>query len=248
MTDVVVTGVGAVTSVGSDADTTWERVLAGESGAGEVTQFDPGETDLRTTIACEAAVDDDAVEGIDDRTMGRFTKFAMAATVEALDDAGLDPEEDDWHPERVGTSIATGLAGLPEIEAAVGERPSPRFLLTALANLAAGHVSIAVDARGPNRAPATACAAGTHATADAVTDVRAGRADVVVAGGAEAPISPLGVGGFEAMRALSSRADPATASRPFDADRDGFVLGEGSGVLVLESREHATDRGATPVA
>ncbi len=247
--EVVVTGLGAVTSVGASAPATWSAVRQGESGVGAIERFDPDEYDLRARIAAETSFDPGSSDTYDERTMGRYSQLALAAALEAVDDAGLDPDGADWTPERVGTSIATGLAGLPEIESAAGGRPNPRFLVTALSNLAAGHVSMTLDAKGPNRAPATACAAGTHAIADAVADVRRGRADVVLAGGTDAPISPLGVGGFDAMRALSTRNDrPEAASRPFDADRDGFVLAEGSGCLVLESRDHAVDRGATSYA
>ncbi|MHC3437771.1 beta-ketoacyl-[acyl-carrier-protein] synthase family protein [Natrialbaceae archaeon A-gly3] len=246
--DVVVTGIGAVTSLGETADRTWDALCAGDSGAGPITRFDPEEAGVRSQVACEvgSGPDDDRV---DDRSMGRYAEFAVAAAAEAIEDAGFDPATPGWDPERVGTSIASALGGFPEIEAAAGTRPSPRFLITALANLAAGHVSMCFDARGPNRTPATACAAGTHAIADAVADIQCGRADVVLAGGAEAPISPLGVGSFGTMRALSTRNDdPTGASRPFDADRDGFVLGEGGAVLVLESRAHAEDRNVSPYA
>ena len=252
--EVVVTGLGAVTPLGETLTETLHGLLAGESGAGPISRFDPDEYGVRGSIACEAdgvdsAVPPEAAGRIDDRTTGRYAKFAVAAALEALEDAGYDPLSPDWRPERVGTSIGSGLAGLAEIEAAAGDRPSPSFLVSALTNLAAGHVSALVGAKGPNRAPGTACAAGTHAVADAVDDVRHGRADVAVAGGTDAAISPLGVGSFDAMRALSTRTDdPAAASRPFDADRDGRLLAEGSGVLVLESRARAADRGATPYA
>ena len=246
--EVVVTGIGAVTPLGERAYRTWESLLAGESGAGPITRFDPDEAGVRSRVACEVETDPDD-DRIDDRTMGRYAEFAVAAAGEAIADAGFDPAGPDWEPDRVGTAIASALGGFPEIDDAAGTRPSPRFLITALSNLAAGHVSMCFDARGPHRAPATACAAGTHAIADAIDDIRHGRADVVLAGGAEAPISPLGVGSFDSMRALSTRNDdPAGASRPFDADRDGFVLGEGGAVLVLEARKHATDRGVSPYA
>lgn len=250
--DVVVTGLGLVTSLGETVDGTWAGLLDQRSGAEPITRFDPDEADVRAEIACEVSDAPAAVtsgDPIDDRTMGRYTQFAVAAAAEALDDAGFDPASPDWTPERAGTSIGSGLAGLSEIEAAAGARPPPSFLVTALTNLAAGHVSMYVGAKGPNRAPGTACSAGTHAVAAAANDIRQGRADIVVAGGTEATISPLGVGSFDAMRALSTRTDdPAAASRPFDADRDGLVLAEGSGILILESRDHARERGATPYA
>ena len=262
--EVVATGLGAVTPLGETLDETWRGLLAGESAAGPITRFDPEEYGIRGSIACEVdgvdptvgvdgesddATGESAADPVDDRTMGRYAQFAVAAALEALGDAGYDPLAPDWDPERVGVSVGSGLAGLAEIEAAAGERPSPSFLVSALPNLAAGHVSMVVGAKGPNRAPGTACAAGAHAVADAVDDIRRGRADVVVAGGADAAVSPLGVGSFDAMRALSTRTDdPGGASRPFDADRDGLVLAEGGGMLVLESREHAAELGATPCA
>lgn len=251
--DVVVTGIGMVTSLGETTEDSWDAVRSGASGAGPITRFDPDEASIRSKIACEVdaePVDQGATaDRIDSQTMGRYTQFAVVAAEEAIADAGFDPDTPAWRPERIGTSVASGLGGLPEIEMAAGDRPSPRFLLTALTNLAAGHVSMCFDARGPNRSPATACAAGTHAIVDATRDIRNGRADVVIAGGTDAAISPLGVGSFDAMRALSTRNDdPEAASRPFDVDRDGFVPGEGCAILVLEARDHAEDRDATPYA
>jgi len=249
--EVVVTGLGLVTPLGESVERTWTGLLEGASGAGQITRFDPDETGLRASIACEVETDPAAVapdDRVDDRTMGRYAQFAVAATAEALDDADFDAASPDWNAERVGTSIGSGLAGLSEIEAAAGARPSPSFLVSALTNLAAGHVSMTIGAKGPNRAPGTACSAGTHAIAAAADDIRHDRADVVVAGGTDAAISPLGVGSFDAMRALSTTADPTAASRPFDSDRDGLVLSEGCGIVVLESREHARERNATPYA
>jgi 3-oxoacyl-[acyl-carrier-protein] synthase II len=244
---VAITGIGAVTPVGLTARETWQGVCAGENGAGAITRFDPEETALRTDIACEVSEVVSVPEDIDDRALSRGARYGMAAMHEAIDDAGYDVTSPDWDPTRVGTSIACALGGLPEIEAAArdGCRPSPKFLLTYLPNMVGGHVSIALDARGPARTQAAACAAGTHSLADAAMDIKQGRADVMLAGGTDAAISPLGVGSFEVMRALSGRTDdPTAASRPFDADRDGFVLGEGSGMLVLESESRARARGA----
>jgi len=250
--DVVVTGLGMVTPLGQTTNSTWNGLIDGASGCGPITQFDPDEAGLRTDIAGEVGPDSGIIDPdihIDDRTMGRYAQFAVTAAAEALDDAGLDSSSPAWNSDRVGTSVGSGLAGLSEIEAAVGDRPSPSFLVTALTNLAAGHVSICIDARGPNHAPGTACSAGTHAIGAATNDIRRGQADIAVAGGTDAAISPLGVGSFEAMRALSSRTDdPEAASRPFDADRDGLVLAEGSGIVVLEAQEHALERGAVPYA
>lgn len=247
--DVVVTGLGALTPLGPSADASWEAALDGQSGAARISRFDPEAANLRSQIACETPFDPADYDAVDPRRMGRYAQYAVVAATKALADAGLAPETETWPADRVGTSIGTGFAGLPEIEATVGERPSTTFVPSTLANLAAGHVSMHVDARGPTHAPATACAAGTQALGAAADAIRAGRADVMLAGGTEACISPLGVRGFDVMRALSTRNDePTAASRPFDADRDGFVIGDGAGVLVLEARNHAADRGATPYA
>ncbi|PSQ38152.1 beta-ketoacyl synthase [Halobacteriales archaeon SW_5_70_135] len=246
--DVLVTGLGCVTPLGGDLDRTWGAALDGESGAGRLTRFDPGDYGLRSTLACEVDGDVADHERVDDRSMGRFTRLGVVAADEAVADAGLDPES--WAGDRVGTSVATGFGGTPTYEAGVerveaGDRVSPRFLVSYLPNMAAGHLSIEFDARGPNRASTAACAAGAQAIADAVDDVREGRADVSLAGGAESCLTPTAMVGFDAMRALSTRNDdPTGASRPFDADRDGFVIAEGAAVLVLEAREHAEQRGA----
>lgn len=248
---VVITGIGAVTPLGTSAPDTWAGLLAGESGAGRIRRFDPGTAGLRTEIACEIPGNPSTPNTVDERSVGRAAEYGMAAAAEALTDAGYDPSGPDWNATRVGTSVACSLAGLPEAETAATAdgRPPSRFLLTYLPNMVAGHLSIAVDARGPTRAQAAACAAGTHSLVDAVRDIQHGRADVMLAGGAESPLTPLGVGGFEAMRALSTRTDvPEAASRPFDADRDGFVLGEGAGILVLEAESRARERGATKYA
>lgn len=247
--DVVVTGLGALTPLGASAAASWDAALDGQSGATRISRFDPEGANVRSRIACETPFDAADHDAVDPRRMGRYAQYAVVAAIQALADAGLDPDASGWPADRVGTSVGTGFAGLSEIEAAVGERPSTYFVPSSLANLAAGHVGIAVDARGPTHAPATACAAGTQALGTAADAIRAGRADVMIAGGTEACISPLGVRGFDVMRALSTRNDdPAAASRPFDADRDGFVIGDGAGVLVLEARDHAEDRGAVPYA
>jgi 3-oxoacyl-[acyl-carrier-protein] synthase II len=258
MTDgVVVTGIGAITPIGATATETWNALCAGDSGASRLTRFDPDGTDLNSRIACEIDALPDPeppVAGtIEDRAVGRYARLALQATTDALADAGLlevatngrFPTDSD----RVGTSVGTALGGQPAVEESVGERPSPRLLVASLSNLAAGHVAASVDARGPQRTPATACAAGLDAVATAGRHVAAGRADVMLAGGTEASISPVAMGSFDAMRALSTRNDePAAAPRPFDADRDGFVLGEGAAMLVLEAADHAADRGVDPLA
>ncbi len=245
-----VTGLGAVTPLGATVSDTWEALRATDSGITSLSRFDPAETGLRSSIAGEVTTDPTDRSVIDSRAMGRYAQFAVLAAQEALLDATLAPDRDAWTAERVGVSIASGLGGFPEIEATItGDRVSPRFTIRYLSNLAAGHVSQTFDARGPNRAPATACAAGTHAIADALADIQTGRADIMIAGGAEAPLSPTAMRGFDAMRALSTNTEvPAQASRPFDAARDGFVMAEGAGIMILESPAHATARGVTPVA
>jgi 3-oxoacyl-[acyl-carrier-protein] synthase II len=253
-TDILVTGVGLVTPVGIARERTWAALKAGESGADTVSGFDPAERSLRSRIACQVEDDCAGHRRVDPRSMGRHQRFAMVAADEALADAGLVPSSEEWTPERVGVALGTGLGGARAQETATrdlasGDRPSPRLLLRVLPNLGAGHLSAAFDARGPNRAPATACAAGGHAIEAAARDIRAGRADAMLAGGAEAAVSPDLMAAFDAMRALSTRNDdPGAAMRPFDADRDGFVIAEGAAVLLLEAADHAAARGATPYA
>lgn len=246
----VVTGVGAITPLGTNASETWTSLKRKESGLDRISRFDPEEANLGSRIVGEVEFDPANHEYLDERSMGRYTQLALAASHEAVADADLAPAGEAWQSERVGVSIASGIGGFPEIEDGIdGQRVGPRFTISYLPNLAAGYVSQEFGAEGPNRAPATACAAGTHAVGEALNEIRAGRADVMIAGGTDASLSPTGVRGFDAMRALSTRNDePTRASRPFDADRDGFVMAEGAGVLVLESPEHAAERGAEPLA
>ncbi|MEN0062427.1 MAG: beta-ketoacyl-ACP synthase II [Myxococcota bacterium] len=256
---VVVTGLGAITPAGLDVPTTMEAVLAGRSGIGPLTRFDA--TGYSTRIAGE-------VDGFDPsdvlgkklaRRTGRFMQFGIAAADEAMRDAGFDLDgalegsPSHWpEAERFGVFVGSGIGGFPEIvDAAIdlherGPRAvSPFFIPVALANLATGQIAIRYGAKGPSLVVVTACAVGNHSIGEAYRAIRHGEADVVVAGGAEAAIMPLGITGFMNMKALSSRNDdPKTASRPFDKDRDGFVMGEGAGVVVLESLEHAQKRDA----
>ncbi|MCU4744417.1 beta-ketoacyl-[acyl-carrier-protein] synthase family protein [Natronoglomus mannanivorans] len=255
MTDVVITGVGAITPIGASADELWTSLKAGVSGANEIAAFDLDQYGLSTSVACEITDFDPADhDEIDERTTGRFAQFATVAAMDALEDAALDPASEVWDPDRVGVSIGTCTGGGLELfedtrRMEAGEQSRFYSSLVVLSNLAAGTTSIVADARGPNRAPATACAAGTHALTAAADDLRADRADVMIAGGAEAPILPLLLEGFESLRAYSTAdRSPAAHSRPFDADRDGLVFGEGAGVLVLETREHAEARGADILA
>src|SRR5437763_11584119 len=247
---VVITGLGAVSPLGNDAETSWRSLLEGESGAGEITQFD--HTNYKVHFACEVK-DFDATEWIDRkeaRRMDRFAHLVLAAAWMAQEDAGLDikPEAD-----RIGASIATGIGGIQSFQECYDtlihrgpDRVSPFAIPSIIPNLGAGWVSIMLGTRGPLSSQCTACAASNMAIGDGLDAIRLGRADVMLCGGTEAAINEVGIAGFGAMRALSQRnAEPARASRPFDAGRDGFVMGEAGAVLVLEELEHAKARGAS---
>ncbi len=251
---VVVTGVGLVSPLGVGTDVTWQAALAGRSGIGPITLFNA--TGYPTRFAGEVP-DFDPLQWMDRKDVkkcGRFIQFAIAATTMAVRDSGLRIEPD--NAERVGVAIGSGIGGFEVIEREHRillergpERVSPFFILSSLVNLAAGQVSVRFGAKGPNSAVATACTTGAHAIGDAARLIQGGYADAMICGGAEACITPLGVAGFAAMRALSTRNDaPTLASRPWDADRDGFVVGEGAGVLVLEEAGHAQRRGAPILA
>jgi 3-oxoacyl-[acyl-carrier-protein] synthase II len=247
---VVVTGVGLVSSLGLSTQATWEGLLAGRSGVARITHFDPA--DFAVQIAAEVRGFDPLqfVDKKDVKKMDVFIQYAIAAAQYAVDDAGL--AIGDGNRDRVGVFIASGIGGFSTIERehrALLEggprRISPFFIPAAIINLASGQVSIRFRARGPNSATCTACSASAHAVGDAYEIIKRGDADAMIAGGSEAAITPMGIGGFAAMRALSTRNDaPAKASRPFDRDRDGFVVGEGSGVVLLEEYESARRRGA----
>jgi 3-oxoacyl-[acyl-carrier-protein] synthase II len=247
---VVVTGVGLVSPLGIGTDANWEALCAGRNGIGPITRFDATLHSAR--IAGEVKNFDPLrfIEKKDVKKMDVFIQLAIAASQFAVDDAGLTIAPD-FAP-RVGVFIASGIGGFSTIERehkALLEggprRISPFFIPASIINLAAGQVSIRFGAKGPNSATCTACSASAHAIGDALEIIRRGRADVMIAGGSEAAITPMGVGGFAAMRALSTRNDdPAHASRPFDRDRDGFIMGEGAGVIVLEELGVATRRGA----
>lgn len=247
---VVVTGLGCVTPVGIGKDAFWNALLEGKSGIDRISRFDP--TDFATQIAGEVK-DFDPTQFIDKKEakrMDRFTQFAVAAAKMAIEDAKLDLDQEDR--QRIGTVIGTGIGGMEtlseqsEVLSNKGPgRMSPFFVPMMIANMAAGQTSITFGLQGPTTTVVTACATGTNAIGDAFRMIRHGYADVVVAGGTEACIIPLAVGGFCAMKAMSTRNDdPQKASRPFDQDRDGFVMGEGAGIVVLESLEHAQKRGA----
>ncbi len=251
---VVVTGVGLVCACGIGTEETWQNLLAGKSGIGPITHFDASQFDCR--IAGEVR-DFDPLQWIEKKElkkMGRFIQLAIAATDFAMKMAQLTitPEIAD----AAGVFIASGIGGFDVIEREHSKflqggpgKISPFFIPASIINLASGNISIRYGARGPNSATATACSASAHAIGDSFRIIQRGDAEVMITGGAEAAITPMGVGGFAAMRALSTRNDePTRASRPFDAQRDGFVVGEGSGVLVLESLEHAQRRGAKILA
>ena len=247
---VVVTGVGAVTPLGNQVEETWQNCVAGVSGIGPITRFDSAGS--KSQIAGEVKGFDGSlyIERKELKKMDRFIQYGVASAKMALDDAGFQVTEAE--AERVGVTIGTGLGGLPEIEAqhtilleAGARRVSPFFIPMVIANLAPGYVSILTGAKGPNMAIVTACATGAHCVGEAWHCIRRNDADVMIAGGTESTITPLSVGGFNAMRALSTRnEEPERASRPFDKDRDGFVMGEGGGVIILEELEHARNRGA----
>lgn len=248
---VVVTGLGAVTPIGIGVKEFWENALAGKSGAGKITAFDAAQYD--TKIACEVK-NFNPLDYLDKKAVQRmdlFTQYAMAVADMAVKDAALDMEKED--KERVGVIFGSGIGGMwtwhkqmvTMFETGGPHRISPFFVPMMIADIAAGHISMRFQAKGPNYAVTSACATSSHAIADAYMLLKRGDADVMFSGGSEAAVSPMGVGGFNAMKALSTRNDePEKASRPFDADRDGFVMGEGGGMVILEELEHARKRGA----
>lgn len=247
---VVVTGMGAITPLGTGVEAFWRNLVAGRSGVGPLTRFDASA--YSTRIAAEVKDFDPAafIDRKEARRMDRFTQYAVAAARMAMDDAGIVVEDED--PDRLGVTLGTGIGGMETltdqftllVEKGPG-RVSPFFVPMMIGNMAAGQISIAFGLKGPNTTLVTACASAANAIGDAFKMIQRGDAEVMVTGGSEAAIVPLAVAGFCSMKALSTRNDdPASASRPFDAGRDGFVLGEGSGILVLEDLEHAQKRGA----
>lgn len=252
---VVVTGTGMITPVGNDVETSWKNLIAGKSGIDRITLFDASEHD--TKIAGEVKnfkPEDFGIDRKDARRMDRYAHFALAATGEALRQSNLKITPENCN--RVGVIIGSGIGGIGTMseqfkvltEKGPG-RISPFFIPMMISNMASGHVAIMFGARGTNFSVVSACSTGAHAIGEATEIIRRGEADVMIAGGSEAPIVSISVAGFNSMKALSTRNDePQKASRPFDADRDGFVMGEGAGVLILESLEHAQARGATILA
>ena len=251
---VVVTGLGCVSPVGNTVQDAWANILAGKSGIGLITKFDASGFNCQFGGEVKGFDVESYMSSKEARAMDTFIHYGIAAAVQAVADAGLPTGDalDAAQAIRIGCNIGSGIGGLPLIEATHGEyvsrgprRISPFFVPASIINMISGHVSIKFGFKGPNIAVVTACTTGLHAIGLSARMIEYGDADVMVAGGAESTISPLGLGGFAAARALSTRNDdPATASRPWDKDRDGFVLGEGSGVLVLEEYEHAKARGA----
>ena len=251
---VVVTGLGCVSPVGNTVDEAWANLLAGKSGIGLISKFDASAFACRIAGEVRGLDLDRYISPKDARAMDSFIHYGIVAAAQAVEDAGLATGEALGEEEatRIGCVIGSGIGGLPMIEhtnieftARGPRRISPFFVPASIINMTAGHVSMRFGFKGPNIAIATACTTGLHCIGEAGRMIEYGDADVMVAGGSEAAVSHLGVGGFAAMRALSTRNDdPATASRPWDKDRDGFVLGEGGGIMVLEEYEHAKARGA----
>jgi 3-oxoacyl-[acyl-carrier-protein] synthase II len=248
---VVVTGLGCVSPIGNTVADTWAALTEGKSGIATITKFDATPFSTRFAGEVKGFNIEDYIPGKEARHMDTFIHYGMAAGIQAMQDSGLAVTDE--NAERIGVIVGSGIGGLPMIEETHAEltnrgprRISPFFVPASIINMISGHLSIKYGLKGPNLAIVTACTTGLHCIGAAARMIEYGDADVMIAGGAESTISPLGLGGFAAARALSSRNDdPATASRPWDKDRDGFVLGEGAGVMVLEEYEHAKARGAT---
>jgi 3-oxoacyl-[acyl-carrier-protein] synthase II len=251
---VVITGLGLISPVGNTVEEGWANLVAGKSGIDKITRFDASGFSCQFAGEVKGFKVEDYIPGKEARHMDTFIHYGIAASAQAIQDAGLPTGDqlNEAQAERIGCLVGSGIGGLPMIEETHGEyasrgprRISPFFVPASIINMISGHVSIRFGFTGPNLAIVTACTTGLHSIGQAARIIEYGDADVMIAGGAESTISPLGIGGFTAPRALSSRNDdPKTASRPWDKDRDGFVLGEGAGVLVLEEYEHAKKRGA----
>ncbi len=249
---VVVTGLGAVTPIGNNIDEFWNAMMEGKSGSAPITRFDASEFDSR--FACEVKNFDPLlyINRKEVQRMDLFTQFALATASMAVADSGIDFEKE--NKDRIGVIIGSGIGGMWTYHhqqqalydrGGKPDRISPFFVPMLISDIAAGHVAIRWGLKGPNYGTVSACATSSHSIADALMLIQRGDADIMITGGSEAVVCPMGIGGFNAMKALSTRNDdPATASRPFDKDRDGFVMGEGSGMLVLETLEHALNRGA----
>ena len=256
---VVITGTGLITALGTGVEKNWQAMLAGKSGVGPITRFDASGIDARIAAEVKDFVPEEWIDRREVRRMDLYAQYALAATEMAVKESGLPIGPDRPHgyiPEKVGVIIGSGIGGLGSLEeqhkkalAKGFDRLSPFFILQMIINMAPGLVTIKYGCKGPNWSPVSACSTSAHAIGEAVKSIRIGETDAMIAGGAEAAITPLGIGGFAAMKALSTRNDdPAHASRPFDKDRDGFVEGEGAGIVVLEELEHARRRGANILA
>ncbi len=252
MRRIVVTGVGAITPLGNSVEEFWQGLIEGKSGIDYIKEFNPDDYNLSVKFGAEIKDFNpaDYMDPKDAKRMSRYVQYAFAAAKEAMRDSGLEIDKIDHN--KAGVIIGTGIGGLRDIEAQHSvilekgaRRVSPFFIPSGISNIASGYISIEYGFKGPNTCVVTACATGTHAIGDALKIIQRGDADIMIAGGSEAAITPLGMAGFASMKALSTRNDePQKASRPFDAQRDGFVMGEGAGVLVLEELEHAKKRGA----
>ena len=251
---IVITGLGLITPVGNTVDESWAQLVAGQSGIDHVTRFDASNMSVRFAGEVKGFRIEDYIPAKEARHMDTFIHYGIAASLQAIRDSGLPTGDalSEELAERIGVMVGSGIGGLPLIEATSEEyrargarRISPFFVPASIINMISGHVSILSGFKGPNLAIVTACTTGLHSIGMAARMIECGDADVMVAGGAEATVSPLGMGGFASAKALSTRNDdPKTASRPWDKDRDGFVLGEGAGVMVVEEYEHAKKRGA----
>lgn len=246
---VVVTGVGALTPIGNTAPKTWENALNGVNGIGKITRFDNSDYNIHVAGELKDFNVEDYMDKKEARRMDRFTQYAMVAADEAVADSGLEINDD--NAERIGVWIGSGIGGIQALEDGFKvlyergpRRVSPFFVPMMIPDMASGQVSIKHGAKGPNGATVTACATGTNSIGEAFKFIARGQADAMISGGTEAPITRMGVAGFQANKALSTSDDPEKASRPYSADRDGFVVGEGSGVVMLEELEHAKARGA----
>ncbi|HKN58245.1 MAG TPA: beta-ketoacyl-ACP synthase II [Gemmatimonadaceae bacterium] len=249
---VVVTGMGAITPVGNDVATTWRSLIEGKSGTAPITKFDASTFPVRFAAEVKGFNPLDYMERKEAKRADQYTQYAVAGARQAMTNAGL-VERNGMDPDRIGVIIGSGIGGLKSFEEqhdvyrerGVG-KISPFFIPMFIADIAAGIVSMQWNAKGPNYATVSACATSAHAIGDAFRTIQYGDADIMITGGAEATVTPMAIGGFANMKALSERNDsPETASRPFDATRDGFVMGEGAGILILEEMEHALNRGAT---
>jgi 3-oxoacyl-[acyl-carrier-protein] synthase II len=254
---VVITGTGLITALGTGTEKNWQAMLAGKSGIDTITRFELAKLDTRVAGEVKDFQVEEFIDRREARRMDLFAQYAVAASEMAMRESGLPIGPDKPHgyqPERVGVIVGSGIGGISSLEEQHKkglekgfDRLSPFFIIQMIINMAPGLISIRYGAKGPNWSPVSACATSAHAIGEAWKSIRLGECDAVIAGGAEAAVTPLGMGGFSVMKALSTRNDP-TASRPFDKERDGFVMGEGAGIIILEEMEHAKKRGANILA